>query len=45
MYYTRFDPFTRDFQRLARYALGQASAPALDVVRHAGVYVLVVHTS
>jgi hypothetical protein len=20
MYYTRFDPFTRDFQRLARYA-------------------------
>ena len=36
MYYTRFDPFTRDFQRLARYAFGQASAPALDVVRHEG---------
>ena len=36
MYYTRFDPFTRDFQRLARYTLGQASAPALDVVRHEG---------
>ena len=34
MYYTRFDPFTRDFQRLARNAFGQASAPALDVVRH-----------
>ena len=36
MYYTRFDPFTRDFQRLARYAFGQATAPALDVVRHEG---------
>src|SRR2546430_11107539 len=36
MYYTRFDPFTRDFQRLARNAFGQASAPALDVVRHEG---------
>ena len=36
MYYTRFDPFTRDFQRLARYTFGQASAPALDVVRHEG---------
>ena len=36
MYYTRFDPFTRDFQRLTRYAFGQASAPALDVVRHEG---------
>jgi len=36
MYYTRFDPFTRDFQRLARYPFGQASAPALDVVRHEG---------
>jgi len=36
MYYTRFDPFTRDFQRLARSAFGQASAPALDVVRHEG---------
>src|ERR1700747_261756 len=35
MYYTRFDPFTRDFQRLAR-AFGQATAPALDVVRHEG---------
>jgi HSP20 family protein len=36
MYYTRFDPFTRDFQRLTRYAFGQAAAPALDVVRHEG---------
>ena len=36
MYYTRFDPFTPDFQRLARYAFGQATAPALDVVRHDG---------
>jgi hypothetical protein len=40
MYYTRFDPFTRDFQRqfdrLARHAFGPASAPALDVVRHEG---------
>jgi HSP20 family protein len=38
MYYTRFDPFTRDFQRqfdrLARHAFGQASALPLDVVRH-----------
>jgi len=33
MYYTRFDPFTRDFQRLARTAFGQASAPALDGCR------------
>ncbi len=36
MYYTRSDPFTRDFQRqfdrLARHAFGPA--PALDVVRH-----------
>ena len=40
MYYTRFDPFTRDFQRqfdrLARHAFGPASAPALDVVRREG---------
>ena len=36
MYYTRFDPFTRDFQRLTRFAFGQATAPALDVVRHEG---------
>jgi HSP20 family protein len=36
MYYTRFDPFTRDFQRLARNTFGQATAPALDVVRHEG---------
>ena len=38
MYYTRFDPFTRDFQRqfdrLARHAFGQAPALPLDVVRH-----------
>ena len=38
MYYTRFDPFTRDFQRqfdrLARHALGQVPALPLDVVRH-----------
>jgi HSP20 family protein len=35
MYYTRFDPFTRDFQRqFARHAFGQASALPLDVVRH-----------
>src|SRR5882672_10053667 len=37
MYYTRFDPFTRDFQRqFVRYAFGQASALPLDVVRHEG---------
>jgi HSP20 family protein len=35
MYYMRFDPFTRDFQRqFARRAFGQASALPLDVVRH-----------
>ena len=38
MYFTTFDPFGRDFQRqfdrLARYAYRQATAPALDVVRH-----------
>jgi HSP20 family protein len=38
MYYTRFDPFTRDFQRqfdrLARHALSQPRALPLDVVRH-----------
>ena len=38
MYYTRFDPFTRDFQRqfdrLARHAFGPAAALPLDVVRH-----------
>jgi len=38
MYYTRFDPFTRDFQRqfdrLARHALSQNRALPLDVVRH-----------
>jgi HSP20 family protein len=38
MYYTRFDPFARDFQRqfdrLARHAFGQAPALPLDVVRH-----------
>ena len=38
MYYTRFDPFTRDFQRqfdrLARHAFSSASALPLDVVRH-----------
>jgi HSP20 family protein len=34
MYYTRFDPFTRDFQRLARQALSQTRALPLDVVRH-----------
>ena len=35
MYYTRFDPFTRDFQRqFARHAFGQASALPLDVVRN-----------
>jgi HSP20 family protein len=38
MYYTRFDPFTRDFQRqfdrLTRHALSQTRALPLDVVRH-----------
>ena len=38
MYYTRFDPFTRDFQRqfdrLARHPLSQTRALPLDVVRH-----------
>jgi HSP20 family protein len=38
MYYTRFDPFTRDFQRqfdrLASRALSQTRALPLDVVRH-----------
>ena len=37
MYYTRFDPFTRDFQRqFVRHAFGSASALPLDVVRHEG---------
>ena len=38
MYFTTFDPFTRDFQRqfdrMARHALGQNAAMPLDVVRH-----------
>ena len=37
MYFTTFDPFTRDFQRqfdrLSRHAFGQNSAMPLDVVR------------
>ena len=37
MYYTRFDPFTRDFQRqfdrLARRSFGQNAAMPLDIVR------------
>ena len=38
MYFTTFDPFTRDFQRqfdrLARRSLGQNAAMPLDIVRH-----------
>ena len=38
MYFTTFDPFTRDFQRqvdrLTRRAFGQNAAMPLDVVRH-----------
>ena len=35
MYFTSFDPFGRDFQRLlARRAFGQFPALPLDVVRH-----------
>src|SRR6201989_3682559 len=34
MYYTRVDPFTRDFQRLARQARSQPRILPLDVVRH-----------
>jgi HSP20 family protein len=37
MYFTTFDPFTRDFQRqfdrMARHAFGQNAAMPLDVVR------------
>lgn len=43
MYLTTFDPFTREFDRIARRAFGSAvvtPAPALDVVRRDGEVVL-----
>jgi HSP20 family protein len=40
MYMTTFDPFARDFQRLARRSLGQATLIPLDGVRRDGDVVL-----
>ena len=34
MYFVTYDPFARDFQRLARRAFAQSRALPLDVVRH-----------
>ena len=40
MYMTTFDPFARDFQRLARRSFGQATLIPLDGVRRDGDVVL-----